>query len=227
MTDLEIEQLLKDKSWGQSDIHTFSNGITFDCVPQDYNTYMMFTMGRCGTKFSESILQKKYKMLAHHYTLDHNVVSMLKSCAPDNILMCFQYRSDWWAWAVSGAIARQHGHYHYNTYTDYSDKAPVVLDKNYLKFFENWMITLWNFWCNIRVLYPTKEIKLMEYSSIIPANQSKTNHTRIPYDPSKLIVDYDKSKEYFDREMLPHWKMLEERFLNHLSSMKVNITTEI
>ena len=188
---------------------------------------MMFTMGRCGTKFSESILQQKYKPLEHHYTLDHRAVELLQSCQPDNILLCFQYRSDWWAWCVSGAIARQHGHYHYNTYTDYSTKAPVKLDKNYLTFFENWMITLFNFWCNVRIVHPTKDIKLMEHSSIIPSNQARTEHTKIPYDPSSLIIDYDASKEYFDTMMLPKWKELESRFLKHLSNMNVNVTTEI
>ena len=227
MTDLEITELLKDKSWGESDTHASIEGIEFDCIPHTYDTYMMFTMGRCGTKFSESILQQKYKPLAHHYTLDHNVVQCLQSCEPNNILLCFQYRSDWWGWCVSGAIARAYGHYHYNTYKDYSVLQPIALDKNYLKFFENWMITLFNFWCNMRVVYPTREIKLMEYSSIIPVNQERTEHTKIPYDPSKLIVDYDKSKEYFDTEMLPKWRQLETRFLNHLSTMKVNITTDI
>ena len=113
--DLPIETLLNDTGWLDSEDLYLHNRLNFADADSAalINQYQMFTFARCGTVFTESILQKKYPVIEHHYVLENNLTRIVTACQNTQTLICLLYRRDWWSWLVSNIISENNDYYHY------------------------------------------------------------------------------------------------------------------
>jgi len=226
---------LGDNLWALSDQLLVHDSIKFDPIPDATpKSYMMFTVGRCGTKFIESVLNQTYSSVHHHYTLSPDPKPVVSMCAnPNDVLLCLSYRRDWWKWILSSKIALVNGYYHYNSYyhrigpVDWTKLKKSSITQQDLDLFEDRMVSIFNFWCNLRVCYPTHLMNLYVFEDIVDGAQAKTQHTKIPYNSADMILNHDEAKELFYAEYLLRWQHIEQRFLKHFKNMNINFSTTL
>lgn len=220
--------LLNNNGWVDAEQLYLHNQVTF--ADTDTNIplkkYQMFTFGRSGTVFTESLL-KKYPKVENHYVLDDNLELIVNKCQDPATLICLLYRQDWWSWVVSNTIAEHNGFYHYHSKVDFTKLTPVKIGVTELEIFENRIKSTFNFWCNLRMCLPRHQFKLFEFSNVVKQNQDLTNHKKIPYNSADFVIAHDDSKLLFEKQYLHRWKTFEKNSLSHLASMKVNLTSTI
>ena len=227
--DLPIETLLNDTGWLDSEDLYLHNRLNFADADSAalINQYQMFTFARCGTVFTESILQKKYPVIEHHYVLENNLTRIVTACQNTQTLICLLYRRDWWSWLVSNIISENNDYYHYYSNVNFANLNSVEIGPAQIELYEERIRSIFNFWCNLRMCLPSHQFKLFEFADVIKQNQSNTDHKKIPYNPADFVVNHEKSKLLFDEEYLPRWQEIERNSLHHLSAMKVNLTSII
>lgn len=227
--NLPIETLLNDTGWLDSEQLYLHNQVNFaDAnLGAPVNRYQMFTFARCGTVFTESVLQKKYCSVEHHYVLENDLTRIVKECQPIETLICLLYRRDWWGWLVSNVISEHNDYYHYNSKINFAELNLVEITQEHIDLYEERIRSIFNFWCNLRMCLPMHQFKLFEFAEVIRQNQKSTNHKKIPYTPADFVYEHKKVKQAFDEKVLPCWQELERKCLYHLSAMKVNPTSII
>lgn len=221
-----LTRLFYDQTWTQTDQQRINPEIKFAAVDPDraVDRYMMLTFSRCGTMFAESILQQRYQRLHPHYGLDLEPEKMAVEFQDPDLLLCMMYRRDWWRWAVSITIGEDHGCHHYDSKVDWASLYQVTIDKHQLDQLETRVFGIFNFWCNIRLLYPQHQVKLFTCEGVTGSDQNKTTHRKIDYDSAGLVKDYEESKQLFESEYLQRWQMMEHNALSHLANMQVSFT---
>lgn len=227
--NLPARTLLNDTGWPDAEQLYLHNQVTFVSSKTNtpLNKYQMFTFARSGTVFTESLLLKKYTRVDHHYVLDDNLELIVNKCRDTATLICLLYRQDWWSWVVSNIISEHNGFYHYNSKVDFTKLTPVRIGVTELELFEKQIKSTFNFWCNLRMCLPNHQFKLFEFSDVVKQNQESTNHKKIPYNSADFVIDHNDSKLLFEKQYLQRWKIFEKNTLNHLASMKVNLTSTI
>jgi hypothetical protein len=226
---LPTDVLLNDTGWIDAEQLYLHNQVNFaDAnLGSPVSRYQMFTFARCGTVFTESLLLKKYPRIEHHYVLENNQNRIVDQCQNTETLICLLYRRDWWAWLVSNIISEHNDYYHYDSTVDFSQLNSVEIGSTQIEQYEERIKSIFNFWCNLRMCLPMHQFKIFEFAEVIRQNQKATAHKKIPYEPSTFVLDHDKSKLFFESNYLPRWQEIEKNSLNHLSSMKVNVTSTI
>lgn len=210
-----------DISWTHTDQLCINQNLKFE-QPNNkkFDSYMLFTFGRCGSLFLESILQKKMKSFAHHYCLDDHI-NGANFPDSDDVLMIFLYRQNWWNWIVSTAIGQKIRLFHYDDQVDWDKITPFKLTMQKIAHLHQQQKMIFNFWCNLRLKYPKRRIDLYTFEDIIPRNQHLTAHQRIPYDTKKIVLNYNESKMFFEEKYLRQWQEVEKNALSHLHRMQV------
>ena len=227
--DINPQRLFYDQNWTNTEELLINDNIKFNSedLQKQVDTYMMLTFSRCGTTFTESILREKYQRFLPHYGLDTHPWAMAKLCQDKNLLLCLLYRKDWWRWALSYMIGQEHGYHHYNSQIDWASLSCISLGQEQLDHLDTIVYGIFNFWCNLRVYCPQHHIKLFVFEDVIQHNQEKTKHTKISYDSTKLISNYEEAKELFESRYLGRWQAMEKNALAHLAKMKVEFTNII
>lgn len=214
--------ILIDRNWCNAsnllyDI-TFS---TFQDLPNEF--VQTFTFSRAGTEFVESLLSQHYKTLFYHYRINiesknTNMLNILKN--KTDITIALVYRNNWWEWAISNIIGRQYGQVHYdNNILGWDFAIPISLSDIDFATLETEIIHTWSFWCSLRNIFPQHDFYLLEFSDNIKRYSSKTSHSRVLYDKTKLIANYQETKEKFELQFLPRWKIMEHNSVKHLLEM--------
>lgn len=223
-----IKEIFNDNGWTKSSQLLLNDNIRFGSQSIDtIKSYQMFNFARCGTVFAESILIKKYQKIQKHYCLDNSPETVVAKCQDPSTLICLIYRQDWWKWVVSTSIANNNDFYHYDSKVDWDSLRKVSIDRAVLSHLQNQVSAIFNFWCNLRLLYPMHHVKLFKFEDVILKNQHKTEHKKIPYSSESYIVDYENTKLLFDQEYLPVWQQMENNALSHLKKMQVHFESVI
>jgi hypothetical protein len=196
------------------------------------NKYMMFTFTRCGTVFTESILQKKYPAVQSHYGyVGHNKKEIVNMCSSDDIRICLNYRSNWWNWITSYAIAEANRHMtergvlHYFDNVDWKSVVPTKITDDLFTKCEHYINSTFCFWCQLRLCLPNHTFSLFRFEDILPLYKNKTDHAQNPYDKTKLIIDYADTEQLFKERYLARWQAIEQKTLRFLKQMNVVPTT--
>lgn len=197
--------------------------------------YMMFTFARCGTVFIESILRKKYPAIHPHYALTGlDKPDIIKNfCFDPGTLICLNYRLNWWDWLTSQIITERNntltpsGVLHYSDNVDWDQLTTNTISIKHFDTYETYLINTFNLWLQLRVILPTHQFKLFRFEEVLPVYKTKSNHKKIPYDKTKLILNYYEAKKIFESDYLPRWKQLEYKALEFLNQLGVLPTINI
>lgn len=206
-----------DCSWHLADMVLHRQQFSVD---GSFDSFQVFTMGRAGTHFLESVLSQNYNQISPHKTTSVENAENIRSLLPARTVAALLYRKDWWGWVSSNIIAYENGYYHYNTLPR-TGMMSTTGTTEHLDVSEATMVNNFDFWCNLRMEYPTHKFVLYEFSDIVEHWKTRTKHEQIPYDKRSLIENYDEIKAVFHRDYLPRWKFIEERMLSHLKSMNI------
>ena len=225
-TDIGID----DVNWVCAD--NIVSNLNFSHPITESTHYQAVTFGRCGTVFTESLLRQRYKELAPHFAaasrdeLQNNLISRIS--ANKETAIALVYRNNWWEWITSTLIGHTHGYYHYDSVIDWSQLPSVELTDSFLKNSHHQVVSTWNLFCNLRVLFSDRLFYLLELSDTSSKHAKNTSHKKINYDKRQLISNFDSAEKKFKNTYLEEWTTMTNRCTQHLVSMgcKTDITLD-
>jgi hypothetical protein len=213
-----------DNGWMLSKDLIINENIKFDNQHNSLiNSYKLFTFGRSGSVFAESILQQQYKQHGSHciHPGYQNLLKEVECLEDTNTMVVLLYRQNWWDWVAATSIIQKFGKFHYDTIPDLRQLKTFTLTKNKIDHLQSTQISIFNFWCNLRLKFPKKTFKLYRYEDIVDINQHRTDHKKIKYHHSDLIENYAEVRDLFLTNYEKDWKATEELALKHLNAMGV------
>jgi hypothetical protein len=234
----DADTIFLDSKFLERDQLLINNNIKFLNNQHDIKNYMMFTFARCGSAFTESLLQKKYPPArAKHYVLnssDSKSEVVKTFCKDTSTLICLNYRTNWWSWLTSHALVIANKHltergvlHHFDNINWETDPCPTVIDEDFFNKYEFFLVNTFNFWIQLRVILPNHQFSLFRFEDLLPIYSTQTDHKKIPYDKHKLINNYNQTKKLFDEKYLPRWQAIETKALKILADLNVTPTTNI
>jgi hypothetical protein len=190
-------------------------------IPKTCNEYYQaVTFRRVGTVFTESLLRQQYKRLAAHYAnnKDNKLVNLLTNHKNTDIALI--YRDNWWEWITSCFIGHNYGFHHHDTQIDWASLPAIELSESVLDQHYQLCKTNWNFFCNLRVLFPDRIFYLLEFSDMIEKYSAYTDHKKIIYDKKQLISNFDLMHNIFNLRYKNNFETITKRCCSHLVKMK-------
>lgn len=221
--------ILIDRNWcNASNLVYDIDFSTFQDLPNEF--VQTFTFSRAGSEFVESLLEKRYKTLFYHQRIkiakfNKNMVNVLHK--KTDVTIALVYRSNWWEWLVSMLITEPYGATHCNNNVQgWQYAEPIDITTADILLLQTDIIQTWDYWCNLRNIFPNYDFYLLEFSDVISRYASKTTHSRVLYNKEKLVNNYHETKENFEQQFLPLWKTMEHNSVKHLLEMGCKTTLD-
>jgi hypothetical protein len=210
-------------NWAYADqFVSTQNFTTFTDQPNRY--YLMLHVARSGTVFVESLLQKRYQWQSNHigissdYTAERGALEKIIQYQ-NNITVALVYTTDFWRCLTSNVLSMHYGCHHYNSSFDWNTADPILITEQDIIHIENILIQTWNFWCNLRNMYPSIDFYFLNGAEMISKYNQYTTHKIINYDKTQLIKNYHEAKELFESKYLEKWNAMARRIQRHLTNM--------
>lgn len=193
----------------------------------------IITFARAGTRFLEQILYNhlEYTELSEHKFLgttdiNQEVHNLCAEHSPDVFLI---YRPDWWEWATSNFIAIRNRYFDTSTNKMWSPHSISDINWESTQIFTvsnqeldqlpEAVKSNWNSFCHLRTQFPNLNFYVIDFFSLIQQSKYVNLDTKIKYNKTKLISNYQTLKYRFDLEHLDNLKKFEYNAVSHLKRM--------